>query len=155
DDALINGAVGEIKLAGVVNQHGAVAGGAGVGQHVGVQHQRGNGLDGAVVAEVAVGQIGQRAGANRRDQLAVVGDDALINGAVGEIELAGVVNQHGAVAGGAGVGQHVGVQHQRGNGLDGAVVGEVAVGQIGQRAGANRRDQLAVVGDDALINGAV
>ena len=60
----------------------------------------------------------------------MVGDDALIDRAVGQVELAACLDQHGAVAGAAGVGQHVGVQHQRGNHLDGAVVGEVAGADI-------------------------
>ena len=48
---------------------------------------------------------------------AVVGDDALVDRAVAEIELAGGVDQHGAVGGQDLVGQGVGIEQQLGGGL--------------------------------------
>src|SRR5205814_1627415 len=99
---VVDGGGGEFELGVQVDQHGA-----GVGQAVGVEDQRGDRdaaavdhLDGAVAAEIAGRQVLEGAGgAADRFDLAVIGDLAaagVVDGDGGEFELGVQVDQHGA-----------------------------------------------------------
>src|SRR6185295_6820293 len=180
--AVDGGGVGELQAGVGVDQHGAVAG-AGVGQIVAIEHQgvdrvgvwggaaagdAGDDLDGAVVGEIAAGDVADGVGADDGLDLAVVGDHAAVDGGgVGELQAGVGVDQHGAVAG-AGVGQIVAIEHQgvdrvgvwggaaagdAGDDLDGAVVGEIAAGDVADGVGADDGLDLAVVGDHAAVDG--
>src|SRR5207248_746974 len=146
EDALVDGAALEIELAGRVDLHGAVGGADLVGERVGVEQQLGGGvdLDGAVVGEIAEREVGDRAVADRGRELSQVGEDALVDGAALEIELAGRVDLHGAVGGADLVGERVGVEQQLGGGvdLDGAVVRSIDEGVPIYRAVADRGREL-------------
>src|SRR5204862_5918513 len=84
------------------------------GELFGVYQQPGGGrgLDDVAVVESAAREIGDRAVADGGRELPQVGDDALVDGAGLEIELAGGVDLHRAVGGADLVGERVGVEQQ-------------------------------------------